>query len=332
VGAPLLDIRGLSVTIPTRDGPRSAVANIDFSVNKGEVVGLVGESGSGKSISMLAAMGLLPRSFQVSGSILLDGQEVVGAPERRLRALRGGRVAMVFQDSMTALNPVQTIGAQIVEMLHLHNPPLGRKDLRERALHLIDSVAIPDPARRFDQYPHEFSGGMRQRVVIAIAIANDPDLLIADEPTTALDVTIQAQIMEIFTRLREDRGMAIVLITHDLGLVAGLADRMSVLYAGRVAEHGPAEPLFATPRHPYTAALLAAVPSVDDMTEQLHAIPGAPPSLSEHRTGCPFAPRCEFAQPICRAYEPSLTRIGESVVACHRAEELSLADWLREPA
>jgi oligopeptide/dipeptide ABC transporter ATP-binding protein len=239
---------------------------------------------------------------------------------------------MVFQDSMTALNPVQTIGAQIVEMLHLHDARLGRRELRERALHLIDSVAIPDPTRRFDQYPHEFSGGMRQRVVIAIAIANDPDLLIADEPTTALDVTIQAQIVEIFARLRADRGMAIVLITHDLGLLAGLADRMSVLYAGRVAEHGPVGPLFATPRHPYTAALLAAVPSVDDIMERLLAIPGAPPSLSDHGKGCSFAPRCEFAHPVCQAYEPNLTRIGESVVACHRAEELSLTDWLRESA
>ncbi|TSJ61110.1 ABC transporter ATP-binding protein [Starkeya sp. 3C] len=329
---PLLDIRGLAVTIPTRDGERTAVSNVDFSVQRGEVVGLVGESGSGKSLSMLAVMGLLPRHFGISGSIRFDGEEICGASERRLRALRGKRIAMVFQDPMTALNPVKTIGTQIVEMVRLHNPGLSRRELRAKALSLLEAVAIPAPERRFDQYPHEFSGGMRQRVVIAIAIANDPDLLIADEPTTALDVTIQAQIVEIFARLREERGMAIVLITHDLGLVAGLADRMSVLYAGRVTERGPVEPLFATPRHPYTASLLAAVPSIDDVSERLHAIPGTPPSLADRPPGCPFEPRCGFAVSACRMSEPDLLRFDRSVVACHRAGELSLATLMQEPA
>lgn len=327
---PLLDIRGLAVTIPTRDGERAAVSNVDFTVDRGEVVGLVGESGSGKSLSMLAVMGLLPRPLHVSGSIRFDGVEICGAPERRMRSLRGRRIAMVFQDPMTALNPVKTIGAQIAEIIRLHNPRLNRAEVKERALSLLESVAISAPERRFDQYPHEFSGGMRQRVVIAIAIANDPDLLIADEPTTALDVTIQAQIMEIFARLREERGMAVVLITHDLGLVAGLADRMSVLYAGRVAERGPVGPIFAAPRHPYTAGLLAAVPSIDDVADRLYAIPGTPPSLSDRPPGCAFARRCDFAMPLCRTSEPALARFGSSVVACHRAEELSPSDLSRK--
>ncbi|MBS7541398.1 ABC transporter ATP-binding protein [Ancylobacter lacus] len=323
--APLLDIKGLTVSIPFRDGERAAVSNVDLSVRRGEVVGLVGESGSGKSLSMLAVMGLLPRHVSVSGSIRFDGIELCGAPERRMRALRGRRIAMVFQDPMTALNPVKTIGAQIAEMIRLHNPRLSGAEVRERALGLLEAVAIPAPERRFDQYPHEFSGGMRQRVVIAIAIANDPDLLIADEPTTALDVTIQAQIMEIFARLREERGIAVVLITHDLGLVAGLADRMNVLYAGRIAERGPVGPVFAAPRHPYTAGLLAAVPSIDDVADRLYAIPGAPPALQNRPPGCAFAPRCGFSVPLCHASEPALARFGEGVVACHRAAELSLS-------
>ncbi|MCJ8143404.1 ABC transporter ATP-binding protein [Ancylobacter sp. A5.8] len=327
---PLLDIRGLAVTIPTRDGERAAVSNVDFTVDRGEVVGLVGESGSGKSLSMLAVMGLLPRQLHVSGSIRFDGVEICGAPERRMRSLRGRRIAMVFQDPMTALNPVKTIGAQITETIRLHNPTLSRAEVKARALALLEIVAIPAPERRFEQYPHEFSGGMRQRVVIAIAIANDPDLLIADEPTTALDVTIQAQIMEIFARLREERGMAVVLITHDLGLVAGLADRMSVLYAGRVAERGPVGPVFAAPRHPYTAGLLAAVPSIDDVAERLYAIPGTPPSLGDRPEACTFAPRCDFAVPLCRTSEPALTRVGSALVACHRAGELSLSDLPRK--
>ncbi|MFT0858876.1 ABC transporter ATP-binding protein [Ancylobacter sp. G4_0304] len=327
---PLLDIRGLTVTVPTRDGERMAVSNVDFAVDRGEVVGLVGESGSGKSLSMLAVMGLLPRQLHVSGSIRFDGVEICGAPERQMRALRGGRIAMVFQDPMTALNPVKTIGTQISEMIRLHNPRLGRSEVKEKALALLDAVAIPAPGRRFDQYPHEFSGGMRQRVVIAIAIANDPDLLIADEPTTALDVTIQAQIMDIFARLREERGMAVVLITHDLGLVAGLADRMSVLYAGRIAERGPVGPVFAAPRHPYTAGLLAAVPSIDDVAERLYAIPGTPPSLGDRPAACAFAPRCDFAVPLCRTSEPALMRVGSALVACHRAGELSLSDLPRK--
>lgn len=321
VNGPLLDVRGLTVVVPTRRGPREAVSNVDFSINRGEVIGVVGESGSGKSLSMQAVMGLLPRNFQVTGSIRFNGEEICGSSERRMRALRGGRIAMVFQDAMTALNPVQTIGAQIVEMIQLHNAGLSAGELRDRALSLLKAVAIPDPERRFAQYPHEFSGGMRQRVVIAIAIANDPDLLIADEPTTALDVTIQAQIMEIFSRLRSERGIAIILITHDLGLVAGMADRVHVLYAGRVVESGPIESIFREPHHPYTASLLAAVPSIDHVSERLKAIPGTPPSLADRASGCGFAPRCALALPLCATLEPPVSRFGASNVACHRAED-----------
>lgn len=325
---PLLDVRGLVVSIPTGSGYRDAVSNVDFSVGRGEVACLVGESGSGKSLSMRSVLGLLPRSFSVSGSIRFDGEEIRGASERRMQALRGGRIAMVFQDPMTALNPVQTIGAQIVEMIRLHDPRLGRAELRSRAIELLKSVAIPIPERRFDQYPHEFSGGMRQRVVIAIAIANDPDLLIADEPTTALDVTIQAQIMDIFARLREERGMAIALITHDLGLVASIADRVTVLYAGRVAERGGVDAIFERPRHPYTANLLAAVPSVEGGRQRLQVIAGSPPSLADMPAGCAFAPRCSFAIPVCRARAPDLQHLEGSVVACHRAHELALQQSL----
>lgn len=317
----LLDVRGLRIAIPGQGGEKLAVSNVDFEVARGEVLGLVGESGSGKSLSMLSVMGLLPRSMQVSGSIRFDGQELLGLPARQMRAIRGKRIAMVFQDPMTALNPVMTVGAQITEALHLHNPSLSRRALRVRAVELLELVAIPMAERRFDQYPNEFSGGMRQRVVIAIAVANDPELLIADEPTTALDVTIQAQIVEIFDRLRREKGLAIVLITHDLGLVAGLADRVTILYSGRVAERGEIEPVFRHPRHPYTAGLLAAVPSIDSTIERLHAIDGSPPSLSARPSGCQFHPRCAFALPVCAERDPDFQWFDGSMVACHRAAE-----------
>ncbi|MCB8882668.1 ABC transporter ATP-binding protein [Acidisoma cellulosilytica] len=317
----ILDVRGLRIAIPGQDGERVAVSNVDFEVARGEVLGLVGESGSGKSLSMLAVMGLLPHNMQVTGSIRFDGQELLDLPARQMRKIRGGRIAMVFQDPMTALNPVLTVGAQITEALRLHNPSLSRRALRTRALELLDLVSIPMPERRFDQYPHEFSGGMRQRVVIAIAVANDPELLIADEPTTALDVTIQAQIVEIFDRLRREKGLAIVLITHDLGLVAGLADRITILYSGRIAERGEIEAVFRRPRHPYTAGLLAAVPSIDSTIARLHAIEGTPPSLAARPPGCQFHPRCAFALPLCAERDPDFQWFGQSMAACHRAGE-----------
>jgi oligopeptide/dipeptide ABC transporter ATP-binding protein len=318
----LLDIRGLCISIPGREGARVAVSNVDFEIGRGEVLGLVGESGSGKSLSMMAVMGLLPHGMQISGSIRFNGEELVGASQRRLRALRGRHIAMVFQDPMTALNPVLTIGAQLTEALMLHNRKWSRRQLRARAIELLELVAIPLPERRFDQYPHEFSGGMRQRVVIAIAVANDPELLIADEPTTALDVTIQAQIIEIFDRLRREKGLAIMLITHDLGLVAGLADKVTILYSGRVAERGEIEAVFHRPRHPYTAGLLAAVPSIDTTSARLHAIEGVPPSLLDRPSGCQFHPRCAYALPICVEQDPDFQWFGDSMAACHRAAEI----------
>jgi oligopeptide/dipeptide ABC transporter ATP-binding protein len=320
--SPLLDVRGLEIAIRGRGAERIAVANVDFEVGRGEVLGLVGESGSGKSLSMLAVMGLLPPMMRVSGSIRLGGKEILGLPERQMRALRGRRVAMVFQDPMTALNPVMTIGAQITEALMLHNARLSRRELKTRAIELMELVAIPAPEHRFSQFPHEFSGGMRQRVVIAIAVANDPELLIADEPTTALDVTIQAQIVEILDRLRREKGVAIVLITHDLGLVASLVDRVTILYAGRVAERGPIEAVFRHPRHPYTAGLLAAVPSIDTEVARLHAIEGAPPSISARPPGCQFNPRCAFTRPVCIERDPDFQWFGETMVACHRAADI----------
>ena len=317
----ILDVRGLRIAIPGRDGERVAVSNVDFEVGRGEVLGLVGESGSGKSLSMLAVMGLLPRNMQVTGSVRFDGQELLGLPARQMRSIRGGRIAMVFQDPMTALNPVMTVGAQIAEAIRLPNTSLARRALRARAVGLLELVSIPMPEQRFDQYPHEFSGGMRQRVMIAIAVANDPELLIADEPTTALDVTIQAQIVDIFDRLRREKGLSIVLITHDLGLVAGLADRITILYSGRVAERGEIEAVFRRPRHPYTAGLLAAVPSIDGTSARLHAIDGTPPSLTARPSGCQFHPRCAFALPVCAERDPDFQWFGQSMAACHRAAE-----------
>ena len=323
MSAPVLDIRGLHIAIPGRGGAeRFAVSNVDLAVGPGEILGLVGESGSGKSLSMLSVMGLLPRGLHASGSIRFAGEEILGLSERRLRRLRGSRIAMIFQDPMTALNPVLTVGDQITEVIALHNPRLSRRALKTRAIELMELVAIPAAADRFSQYPHEFSGGMRQRIVIAIAIANDPDLLIADEPTTALDVTIQAQIVEILARLRREKGIAIVLITHDLGLVASLADRVTILYAGRVVERGPIDTVFGRPRHPYTAGLIAAVPSIDREVARLHAIPGSPPSIAARPSGCQFHPRCGFARPVCAERDPDVQWFGEGMAACHRAAEI----------
>jgi peptide/nickel transport system ATP-binding protein len=327
---PLLSVRGLRIVIPGREGDRTAVENVDFEVSRGEVLGIVGESGSGKSLSMLAVMGLLPARMRVSGSVVLDGEEILGLPERQMRRLRGGRVAMIFQDPMMALNPVLTIGAQVSEALELHNSSLSGRQIRTRAIELLELVAIPMPEQRFSQFPHEFSGGMRQRVVIAIAVANNPDLLIADEPTTALDVTIQAQIVEILDNLRREKGVAIALITHDLGLVAGLADRIAILYAGRVVERGDIDDVFGRPRHPYTAGLLSAVPSIDSQIERLYAIDGAPPSISARPSGCQFHPRCPFALPLCVDQDPEFRWFGETMAACHRAGELDpLAEIMR---
>ncbi|WP_439496329.1 ABC transporter ATP-binding protein [Bosea sp. (in: a-proteobacteria)] len=317
----LLEISGLSMAIRAGGRELPLVRHLDLELDRGEVLGLVGESGSGKSLSMLSVLGLLPKRAQVRGSVRLDGQELLGLPERAMQRIRGKKIGMIFQDPMTALDPVMTVGAQLVEAIHIHDRALAASGLRSRAIELLRQVAIADPEQRFDQYPHEFSGGMRQRVMIAIAIANDPDLLIADEPTTALDVTIQAQIVELLDRLRRERNLALVLITHDLGLVAGLADDVAIMYAGEIVERGPVREIFEGPRHPYTIGLMRAMPSHDGPLARLVPISGAPPSPAARPSGCAFHPRCPSAIPLCLATAPGPQRLGASMAMCHRAAE-----------
>ena len=313
-----LEVRNLAVTFEGRHGMTSAVRGIDLTVAEGEVLGLVGESGSGKSVAMRAVLGLLPATAHVSGSVRLRGEELTGQPRRRFRSLRGRRMAMIFQDPMTALNPVHRIGHQIAEVMQIHNPKIRQTDALAKAQELLEEIAIPEATRRLRQYPFELSGGMRQRVVIAIAMANNPDLLIADEPTTALDVTVQAQILEVLQRLRDRHRIGMVLITHDLGVVAGMADRVAVMYAGRIVETGPVDELFEQPKHPYTRGLLAATPHIAGGV--VRGIEGVPPALDALPDGCPFAPRCTLAIPTCRIQEPSLRLIRATRVACHLAD------------
>lgn len=322
--APLLDIRDLSVAFAGRHGEAlEAVSGVDLTVNAGELHGVVGESGSGKSVTMLAVMGLLSPGARLSGSVRLDGRELVGLSDRQMRRIRGARIGYIFQDPMTALNPLLTVGDQIAEAIRIHKPQVGRAQARQQAVELLRLVAIPIPERRATQYPHEFSGGMRQRAVIAMAMANEPDLLIADEPTTALDVTIQAQIMELLERLRRDKGVGIVLVTHDLGVVAGAARSLSIMYSGRVVERGLVDDVFAAPRHPYTAGLLASLPQAGTRVDRLTAIPGSPPPISARPAGCAFHPRCAHAVERCRIERPPLREVGTVTVACHRAQELA---------
>jgi oligopeptide/dipeptide ABC transporter ATP-binding protein len=321
----VLEVENLHVTFASPDGPVKAVRGLDFSIGDGESLGIVGESGSGKSVSMLAVMGLLPRNATITGSIRFRGEELLGQPEAEWRKLRGDKMAMIFQDPMTSLNPVLTVGFQIAEAIEVHNPDADRKAAMARAAELLDLVGIPNATTRVRQYPHEFSGGMRQRAMIAMAIANDPDLLVADEPTTALDVTIQAQIMAVLERAQEATGAAIVLITHDLGVVAGTADRVMVMYAGRAAETGTIFDVFGHSRHPYTLGLLASLPRLDDTgRERLVPIPGSPPSMVHPPPGCAFNPRCPYAQALCRVEMPVLRPIEGTgqCSACHFAEDL----------
>ena len=322
---PVLEVENLHVTFASPDGPVKAVRGLDFSIGDGESLGIVGESGSGKSVSMLAVMGLLPRNATITGSIRFRGDELLGRPEAELRKLRGGKMAMIFQDPMTSMNPVLTVGFQIAEAIEAHHPDTDRKAGMARAAELLDLVGIPNATTRVRQYPHEFSGGMRQRAMIAMAIANDPDLLVADEPTTALDVTIQAQILGVLERAQGATGAAIVLITHDLGVVAGVADRILVMYAGRAAETGGVYDVFGHPRHPYTLGLLASLPRLDDHgRERLVPITGSPPSMVHPPPGCAFNPRCPYAQELCRAEMPVLRPIEGTgqCSACHFAEDL----------
>ena len=316
----ILSISDLRVTFDTPLGPLEAVRGVDLDVRAGEMVGVVGESGSGKSVTFLAAMGLLPRSAKVTGSVMLNGQEMVNAPGKVLRNMRGGLMSMIFQDPLSALNPVHRVGDQIVEMLQAHQSQLSDKDAAKRAVELLDIVGIPQAAERAHQYPHEFSGGMRQRVVIAIAIANNPKVLIADEPTTALDVTVQAQILEVIERVQKSFGTAVVLITHDLGVIARVADRVNVMYAGRNVEKGGVNSLFDHPSHPYTRGLLASLPH--EGAERLTPITGFPPNMLMPPPGCGFAPRCSYANDDCVKSLPELRVFGDLETACLRAEQI----------
>jgi len=309
---PLLEVQDLSVHFDTEDGIVIAVDGVSFALAPGETLGIVGESGSGKSVTSLAIMRLIktPPGRIASGAISFEELDLVAASDEAMRDLRGKDVAMIFQDPMTSLNPVLTIGRQITEALELH---LGMdpRAARLRAIELLALVGIPSPERRIDDYPHQFSGGMRQRAMIAMAVSCNPKLLIADEPTTALDVTIQAQILELIDRLRRELGMAVIIITHDLGVVAGMADRVFVMYAGRVVESGPTEAIFGDPRMPYTIGLLRSIPRLDDPDDhQLAPIPGTPAGPGQRRDCCAFAPRCGYVQDVCREGVPPLREVG----------------------
>ncbi|WP_063683476.1 ABC transporter ATP-binding protein [Bradyrhizobium stylosanthis] len=314
--SPLVSIQGLSVAfngVPVLRG-------VDIALGKGEALGLVGESGSGKSVTWLAALGLLPRHARVSGSVRLDGRELLGAPATELDRVRGGRVAMIFQDPASALNPVLTIRKQLCEALALHRDLQGEA-VKAEAKRLLDLVGIPDAARRLSAYPHEFSGGQVQRIMIAMALAGNPDVLIADEPTTALDATIQAQILELLSTIRREMSMAMVLISHDLGVVAENCDRVAVMYAGRIVEQAPSNQLFADPVHPYAQGLIGALPPLDGPRRRLTAIPGTVPDPAHMPGGCAFAPRCALAEEACGLGAPSLAPIAnDRTVACIRAE------------
>ena len=320
----LLEVRDLRTYFRTDDGIVKAVDGVNFEVEKGQTLGIVGESGSGKSVTCLTIMGLnAKKSAITSGEALFNGEDLITAPKKRLRDIRGNDIAMIFQDPMTSLNPVHTIGKQLVEAVQLHRD-VSKRQAKLRALELLKAVGIPRAERRVDDYPHQFSGGMRQRVMIAMALVNDPDLLIADEPTTALDVTTQAQILELMNRLQREFGSAIIMITHDLGVIAEIADEVVVMYAARVAEHGTVDELFNRPHHPYTWGLLGSLPRLDADTDRLVQIQGQPPSLLNPPRGCRFNPRCPYVMNVCKQQEPDLRPISnepEHLQACHLDEE-----------
>jgi len=324
---PILAIDDLTVEFKTEDGIVKAVTDVSYELFPGEVLGIVGESGSGKSVSMLTVLGLIPQppGRIVKGEARFKGQNLLTMDSDQLRRIRGGDVAMIFQDPMTSLNPVLTVGRQIAEAIRAHNPGVGEDEAERRVVDLLSLVGVPNPEQRYRQYPHEFSGGMRQRGMIAMAIANSPSVLVADEPTTALDVTIQAQIMEVIKAAQRETHAAVVLITHDLGLIAELADRVVVMYAGRVVELCDVYTLFHDPKHPYTVGLMNSLARLDSDQARLEPIPGQPPSMISPPPGCPFHPRCVVSQgrAVCRTDVPALRDFGDHVAACHFAEEVS---------
>ncbi|MBL1095942.1 ABC transporter ATP-binding protein [Streptomyces coffeae] len=309
----LLDVRDLRVEFRTRDGVAEAVGGVSYGVDAGRTLAVLGESGSGKSVTAQAVMGILdsPPAFVTGGQVLFRGRDLLTMSPRERRSVRGAAMAMIFQDALSALNPVLTVGAQLAEMYEVHRG-MSRKDARARAVELMDRVRIPAAKARVNDYPHQFSGGMRQRIMIAMAIALEPELIIADEPTTALDVTVQAQVMDLLDELRREYAMGLILITHDLGVVADVADEIAVMYAGRIVETAPVRELYRRPAHPYTRGLLDSIPRVDHKGKELYAIKGLPPSLLTVPTGCPFHPRCPRAQDICRTERPPLYEVPDA--------------------
>ncbi|NJP42486.1 ABC transporter ATP-binding protein [Streptomyces sp. PRB2-1] len=318
-GGPLLDVRNLHVEFRTREGVARAVNGVDYAVDAGETLAVLGESGSGKSVTAQAIMGILdsPPGFVTQGQVLFHGEDLLKFGTEQRRKVRGARMAMIFQDALSALNPVLNVGEQLGEMFTVHRG-LSRKDARAKAVELMERVRIPAAKERVRSYPHQFSGGMRQRVMIAMAMALEPELIIADEPTTALDVTVQAQVMDLLAELQREYNMGLILITHDLGVVADVADKIAVMYAGRIVETSPVHDIYRAPAHPYTKGLLDSIPRVDQKGQELYAIKGLPPNLLHIPPGCAFHPRCPLAQDICRTKIPPLYRVSEvRASACH---------------
>jgi peptide/nickel transport system ATP-binding protein len=324
---PVLSVRDLVIDAVSDEGRERIVDHVSFDVMAGSVFGIVGESGSGKTLTMLAVMGLLPNNLRVAGGeVWLEGRNLLTLSAEDLRKIRGGRLAMIFQDPMTSLNPVINVGKQIGEIIEIHNPSLSRGARKDRVVELLSLVGIPDPGRRYKQFPHEFSGGMRQRAMIAMAVANAPTLLIADEPTTALDVTIQAQVMEILAEVRERTNTSMVLVTHDLGLVAESADEIGVMYGGRMMERASVADVFANPSHPYTVGLFNSLPRIDAELDELYSIAGQPPTVGAYPSGCVFHPRCGLSEgrPACASNEPALVSVTQGhLAACHFIEEVT---------
>ena len=308
----ILSIDNLKTSFMTSSGEVQAVRGVSFHVNKGEIVGLVGESGSGKSVTCMSILRLLADTAVIkNGSVMFEGEDLTKVSKAEMRAIRGGKIAMIFQDPMSSLNPLIPVGKQVAEMIRMHHPKEPKDQIYKETIKLFEDVRIPEPEKRYKSYPHEFSGGMRQRVMIAMALANRPDLLIADEPTTALDVTIQDQILRQLRQLSRDYSTSIIFITHDLGVVAELCERVEVMYGGLIMEEASIDDIFDNPKHPYTLGLLDSIPSVDqDKSERLVPIPGSPPDMTNPPKGCPFAPRCRYARNICAKELPSFTNIA----------------------
>ena len=319
----ILKVEGLKTSFMTSSGEVQAVRGVSFGVRKGEILGIVGESGSGKSVTSMTILRLLADTARIKeGAIRFEGQDLTKVSEKEMRAIRGQKIAMIFQDPMSSLNPLVPVGKQVAEIMKIHHPEMKPEQLKQRTLELFEQVRIPEAAKRLRSYPHEFSGGMRQRVMIAMALANRPDLLIADEPTTALDVTIQDQILKQLRSLQREYGTSIIFITHDLGVVAELCDRVVVMYGGLIMEEAPIEEIFANPLHPYTMGLLASIPGVHkDKSERLQSIAGSPPDMTSPPAGCPFAPRCPYARNICVAECPPYVQAGGHRAMC----------WLLQP-